>query len=89
MASLNILKNIPIYKALYREKLYGLGDAVDGCWRSILRTVWNQDKYTQDVQPTGRMEVCTTCCQQFVLSRAMVHARPREVWKKLHYMIGM
>lgn len=32
--------------------------------------------------------VRTACCQQFIMSRSLVRARPLSVWKKLHQMIG-
>ena len=37
---------------------------------------------------TKPMLVCFIGSQQFVLSRAMVHRRPREVWARLLHMLG-
>lgn len=65
---------------------------VEQCWRDILSIVWdlqNQtEKLNERVPITSPVTVCFIVSQQFLISRAMVHRRPLEVWKKLLHIIG-
>ena len=66
---------------------------VEQCWRDILGIVWNLQNQTQRfnerVPIDSPVSVCFIASQQFLVSRAMIHKRPFEVWKKLLTIIGI
>ena len=63
---------------------------VEQCWRDVLQVAWNltREELIQRLPPTSRLQASLYCCQQFVISRAMVHRRPLEQWKQLQLMLG-
>lgn len=68
---------------------------VEQCWRDVLKVAWGysdmpdgDEKLSQRLPASRPIQMCAQCCQQFILSRGMVHARPQNDWKKLHDMIG-
>jgi hypothetical protein len=66
---------------------------VEQCYRYVLRIVWNLTEPSQlhtfnRLVPIDRpIAVNFTCCQNFLLSRAMVQRRPLHVWQKLYTVI--
>lgn len=65
---------------------------VEQCWRQVLKIVWgledNLSEFNKLVPIDHPISVNFSCCQQFVMSRKMVHERPLDVWKKLLLVIG-
>ena len=64
---------------------------IEQCWRDVLRELWsiNSTEEMLRLVPVDRpIFVSFYCCQQFVLSREMVHRRPLAVWKRLMSMLG-
>ena len=70
---------------------------MEQCWRDVLKIAWgyksnnitDREQFMKRVPKTRPLEISAPCCQQFILSRSMVHSRPLEVWKMLHKIIGM
>lgn len=64
---------------------------VEQCWRDVLQTVWElegQDSEFQRRLPVEKpLKMASSCCNQFLLSRGMVHRRPLHVWKQLLHII--
>ena len=69
------------------------GVVQEQCWRDILQVLWElrgRDKeFHRRLPPTQPITSSATCCNQFLLSRAMVHKRPLHVWKELLQIIAM
>jgi hypothetical protein len=65
---------------------------VEQCWREVLKVAWRLENNTEEFHrrvPFDRpISINFTCCQQFFLSRAYVHRRSLQDWKKLLVMIG-
>jgi len=75
---------------LYRE---GTSEVwTEQCFRDLLQIAWGlEDKpeeFYQRVPSNKPIHVTFSCCQQFLLSRKMVHARPLSVWKKLLHVVN-
>lgn len=64
---------------------------IEQCFRDVLKVVWNVNG-TQEMArllPLDRpISVSFYCCQQFLISREMIHRRPLSVWKKLLRILG-
>ncbi len=58
---------------------------LEQCWRDVLQISWNvTSTKLLELVPNNKPIILTiSCCQQFVLSRDMVHKRPLSVWKQL------
>lgn len=62
---------------------------IEQCWRDVLSVAWDGMSVVDERVPITRIvQSCAPCCQQFIISRAKIHSRPLEVWKKLLNMIG-
>lgn len=65
---------------------------MEQCWRDVLKIIWgledNIEEFGKRLPWDRPIMVYFGCCQQFVLSKSMVHKRPLEVWKKLLHIIG-
>jgi hypothetical protein len=69
---------------------------MEQCWRDLLRITWKDDfsqnrttlTFEEYVPPKKQLFISAHCCQQFILSREMVHKRPLSVWKHLFSMIN-
>ena len=66
---------------------------IEQCWRDVLQTAWDLRadvaEFHRRLPPTEDIIVSTTCCNQFLLSRALVHKRPLHVWQNLLQIIAM
>lgn len=70
---------------------------MEQCWRDVLKLAWGyrynniteREMFMKRVPKTKPIEISAPCCQQFILSRSIVLARPLETWKKLHSIIGI
>ncbi len=64
---------------------------IEQCWRDILKIAWNltSDELSVRYPPTGELSVSTYCCQQFLISRNMVHKRSLEDWKQLQSKLSL
>ena len=60
---------------------------VEQCWRDILKVIWGLEDdiaLFEEIVPIDQpISINMVCCQQFLISRSMVHRRPLKVWKKL------
>jgi hypothetical protein len=60
---------------------------IEQCWRDLLQIVWglegNLTKLEERLPLNKPILVKAPCCQQFLMSRAMVHRLPLSSWKKL------
>lgn len=68
---------------------------VEQCWRDVLRTIWGIGPTMDDTLELNKLLpvdrpilVCSMCCQQFIVSKAMILKRPIQIWKKLLKIIG-
>ena len=65
---------------------------VEQCWRDTLKVVWNSsgtdDMLLRRLPPDRPIWVSFYCCQQFIISRDMIHRRPLSVWKQLLHMLA-
>jgi len=75
----------------YRGKQVAV--AVEQCWRDVVQTAWdlngNKTEFNRRLPPGTHIMVSTTCCNQFLLSREMVHKRPLHVWSALLNILGI
>ena len=68
---------------------------MEQCYRDVLRIAWNMtldsqlQEFNRLVPLTGPVSVNFTCCQNFLLSRQMVHLRPLSVWTRLYEIITL
>jgi len=66
---------------------------MEQCWRDVLQTIWElkgkDEEFRARLPPTKNIELSLLCCNQFLLSRAMVHKRPLHVWSDLLKMIAI
>jgi hypothetical protein len=66
---------------------------MEQCWRDTIQTAWdlrsNDTEFMRMFPPTYNIMVSMPCCNQFILSRAMVHRKPLRVWKDLLNIIGV
>jgi len=68
---------------------------VELCYRDVLKIVWNMTDVSQNelflkmVPKTKPISVSLPCCQNFVMSRDVVHRRPLSVWKSLYKIIAL
>jgi hypothetical protein len=65
---------------------------MEQCFRDVLKVTWglenNQTAFHEKLPPSQAMKVSFSCCQQFILSRKMVHQRPLSTWKKLLHIVN-
>jgi Protein of unknown function (DUF3431) len=80
---------------LCRESWNGIwaryGIWLEQCIRDTLRLAWGNISVAElntRVPPNRPIKMCTYCCQQFLLSRAMVRRRPLSMWKELQYILS-
>lgn len=63
------------------------------CWRDTLQAAWDlradDAEFQKRIPVTWEIMVSMPCCNQFILSREMVHKRPLRVWKDLLNIIGV
>ena len=48
-----------------------------------------KEEFLRRVPPTSPLTISARCCNQFLVSRAMIHKRPLHVWKDLLRVIAM
>ena len=48
-----------------------------------------KEEFLRRVPPTSPLTISARCCNQFVVSRAMIHKRPLHVWKELLHIIAI
>lgn len=65
---------------------------MEQCFRDVLSIVWgledNKEELIKRLPINEPFEMIFPCCNQFILSRNMVHKRPLEVWKKILHIIN-
>jgi hypothetical protein len=65
---------------------------IEQCWRDVLQITWdlenNPEEFYRRAPPNRPLVVSFSCCQQFIMSRAMVHKRPLRVWQRLLKIIN-
>lgn len=63
---------------------------MEQCFRDVLSIIWHVSrKQLVNLLPTTEpFEMHFPCCNQFILSRSMVHKRPLKVWKDLLHIIN-
>lgn len=63
---------------------------LEQCWRDVLQITWNVNATNlAELLPNNKPILLTiSCCQQFVLSRDMVHKRPLSAWKQLLHIMN-
>lgn len=66
---------------------------IEQCWRDVTQTLWdlrdNQAEFIRRLPPSRPFNVSGFCCNQFIMSRAMVHRRPLHIWQQLLHMIAI
>ena len=63
---------------------------IEQCWRDVLKIAWNvtSDELAVRLPPKEELSVSAYCCQQFLISRKMVHKRSLADWKQLQLILG-
>ena len=63
---------------------------IEQCWRDVLKIAWNKtsDELSLILPRSQMLSVSVYCCQQFLLSREMVHRRSLDDWKQLQLILG-
>ena len=78
------------FLSLYRKED---GQAEEQCWRDVLQITWElkekKEEFLRRIPPTSPLTISARCCNQFVVSRAMIHKRPLHVWKELLHIIAI
>ena len=59
------------------------------CHRNILKLLFNESYVKKAYPQRLPMRICLNCCNQFLVSKHMIHSRPFKVWKTLYEMIGV
>ena len=84
-------------KKICREFFNGhwasFGIWLEQCMRDALKVIWDLEPtdtagLNLRLPPQRQLSVCTHCCQQFFVSRAMIHKRPLKFWKDVWQMLG-
>lgn len=92
------INNIRVCRNPMQWKQNGNSYAVwmEQCWRNVLRVIvgygtsnGDREAFLKIFPNTRSIEVCATCCQQFIMSKRLVLERPLKVWKQLLQMIGI
>lgn len=69
------------------------GIVQEQCWRDVLQILWelkdNKEEFHRRLPATAPITSGATCCNQFLISRGMIHTRPLHVWKELLHIIAM
>ncbi len=83
---------IVLYFTRIVNRLKREGIWIEQCWRDVLKITWEledkEDIFEKQLRPRIPIRVAFSCCQQFILSKEMVHKRPLIVWKKLLHIIN-
>ncbi len=63
---------------------------IEQCWRDVLKIAWNKtsDELSLILPKSQVLSVSVYCCQQFLISREMVHRRSLDDWKQLQLILG-
>ncbi len=63
------------------------------CWRDVIQILWelkgNDEEFHRRLPATQPITMSGTCCNQFLISRDMIHKRPLRVYKELLQIIAM
>ena len=69
------------------------GQAHEQCWRDALQITWElkgkDEEFRRRLPAMAPLTISATCCNQFLVSRAMIRKRPLHVWKELLQIIAM
>lgn len=65
---------------------------LEQCLRDTIRIAWGNvstEELNRRLPPNKPIVLCTHCCQQFIVSRRMVHKRTLETWKQLQHILSI
>lgn len=80
------------HQRLYRNtRFWGKNELwVEQCMREVLKVTWNitSAELGKRLPADKPVSISFYCCQQFIISRQVVHQRPLHVWERLMHMLA-